>query len=41
MPSIRDDPNPTGSLKHRLRRELFEYAVNVAYLTLVFAAFTQ
>src|SRR4030095_13667048 len=30
-----------GRLTKKLRHELIEYAINVVYLTLVFAAFTQ
>ena len=32
---------PMGNVKDKVRRELSEYAVNVAYLTLVFEAFMQ
>jgi hypothetical protein len=31
----------TGNLKEKVRHELIEYAFNVVYLALVFAAFTQ
>ena len=31
----------TPNLKERIRREMIEYAINVAYLAIVFAAFTQ
>jgi len=32
---------PTDGLKDKVRHEMIEYAINVVYLTLVFAAFTQ
>jgi hypothetical protein len=32
---------PAGSLKDKVQREFVEYAINVVYLTLVFAAFTE
>jgi hypothetical protein len=33
--------SPAPSLKDKVRHEMIEYAINVVYLTLVFAAFTQ
>ena len=32
---------PTSSLKNKVQHEFIEYAINVVYLTLVFAAFTE
>jgi hypothetical protein len=39
-PPMSDMANKNGGLKDKVRHELIEYAFNVVYLTLVFAAFT-
>lgn len=35
-----DTEHPVANLKEKARHEMIEYAINIAYLTLVFAAFT-
>jgi hypothetical protein len=38
---VKSNDKPASALKDKVRHELIEYAINVVYLTLVFAAFTQ